>query len=400
MQPSVTDCHYKEIASLRGENTYGAVVNKMREISRRSLPRMLDVDQRLFVYRLDRSDSGYTTSGLSRRYTAIVLIGLAMESDYSFSREVLHGLTLHNMCERLVAEIEKVDNLGDVALTLWAACACGFQKRAKILQRLREFKPEEKNYPTVDMSWALDALCLEDGKEVKELRALIAGRLLTLFNWSTGLFPHTLKNNTRGIRSHVTCFADLVYPIHALSSFHKIENSSEALDAASRCGNLICDLQGPEGQWWWHYDYRTGNVIENYPVFAVHQDAMAPMALLALEDAGGRNYFDAILKGIDWLLYSPEVKNSLIDSSADVIWRKVFRREPRRFCRYVQAAATRLNPKFKVPGLNEFFPPRKIDYETRPYHMGWLLYAWNKMRIVRWEKELSRLEKILPPQRK
>ena len=36
----------------------------------------------------------------------------------------------------------------------------------------------------------------------------------------------------------------------------------------------------PHGQWWWHYDVRDGSVVERYPVYSVHQHAMAPMALL------------------------------------------------------------------------------------------------------------------------
>ena len=77
-----------------------------------------------------------------------------------------------------------------------------------------------------------------------------------------------------------------------------------ALDIARQCAQHICALQGKSGQWWWHYDYRTGEILEGYPVYSVHQDAMAPMALLALEEAGGGDYWAPIAKGLQWL-YSP-----------------------------------------------------------------------------------------------
>ena len=72
------------------------------------------------------------------------------------------------------------------------------------------------------------------------------------------------------------------------------------------------------------FDSRTGRVIERYPVYAVHQDAMVPMAFFALEDACGVGYGDAIERGLNWLIESPELEGaSLIDPEADLIWRKV-----------------------------------------------------------------------------
>ena len=80
----------------------------------------------------------------------------------------------------------------------------------------------------------------------------------------------------------MTCFADFVYPIQALSHYHMALGCPEAMDAATRCADRMCKLQGPAGQWWWHFDVRTGQGVERYPVYAVHQEAMAPMALRAL----------------------------------------------------------------------------------------------------------------------
>ena len=63
-----------------------------------------------------------------------------------------------------------------------------------------------------------------------------------------------------------------------LSHYHMVTGDSKAAEVASACAKHMCELQGPQGQWWWHFDIRTGRVVEHYPVYAVHQDSMAPMA--------------------------------------------------------------------------------------------------------------------------
>ena len=120
-----------------------------------------------------------------------------------------------------------------------------------------------------------------------------------------------------------------------------------------------------------------GQVVEPYPVYAVHQDGMAPMALYALQAAGGDAYPQAIARSVDWLINAPELRGSLVDGSAKVIWRKVARREPGKLSRSLQAGASRIHPGLRVPGTDTFLPRGALDYETRPYPMGWILYAWS-----------------------
>jgi hypothetical protein len=59
----------------------------------------------------------------------------------------------------------------------------------------------------------------------------------------------------------------------------------------------ICTVQGNSGQRWWHYDSRTDRVVEGYPVYSVHQDAMALMDLFDPAEAGSA-HIDAICKGV------------------------------------------------------------------------------------------------------
>jgi hypothetical protein len=280
-----------------------------------------------------------------------------------------------------------LESLGDVALVLWAACAAGYPERRPVVERLLALQPGEAAHPTVEVAWTLAALCTDLDASVGPLRDRLARRLITSFEPRSGMFPHSLGGRPKGFRGHVSCFADLVYPVHALARYAEMFGDTEARDVALQCACVICTRQGPGGQWWWHYDRRTGDVVERYPVYAVHQDAMAPMALWALQSAAGIDLRPPIAQGLGWLTHAPELEGgSLIDEDAGLIWRKVARREPRKLSRYAQAAVSRLHPALRMPGLDVLFLACVVDREDRPYHLGWLLHAWPAARAARWDE--------------
>lgn len=349
----------------------------MRELALTALRRMYLPRSRRFVFTLRRTPAGHRLEGVSRRYTAIALIGLRTERPET-AWAVLAGQDGAAVCRSLIDELDDMRELGEVALTLWAARAWGQPAAERALRRLVELEPVGGPWPTVELAWSLTALSVPGpAVAATALADRIAGRLLATQSPRSNLFAHWPGGVRRSrLRGHVLCFADLVYPIQALSHYHRATGSPGALDAAGRAARRMCALQGPAGQWWWHYDVRTGQVIERYPVYAVHQDGMGPMALLALKQAGGEDYGPAIERSLAWLEHAPEIDGSLMDTQAGVIWRKVCRREPAKLSRGLQALASRLAPPLRVPGLDWLFPPKAIDWESRPYHMGWLLHAF------------------------
>jgi hypothetical protein len=357
-------------------------VQSLRAMALRGLARMYEPLSGQFVFRVRRTPAGVVSEGRSLRYTAIALIGLAGEEERDV-RAVLaggHGATL---CSSLVAAGAGSSNLGDVALSLWACRALRHHDWEKALRRLVELRPLDGPHPTVELAWTLSALGADAEVPAADLRAAVAARLIQSVARS-GLFPHEVGSARKGIRDHVSCFADLVYPIHALSRYARLTGHRIALTLATRCAERLVESQGRDGQWWWHYDVRTGEVIEPYPVYAVHQDAMAPLAFSALEDASGHGFDDAVERGLDWLESAPELSGgSLIDRPADLVWRKVARHEPGKLARSLQAAASRVHPRLRVPGLDAVLPPGAVDHEDRPYHLGWMLYAWPRARRAR-----------------
>ena len=352
-------------------------VKTLRLIAINSLAKMYRPQDKIFAFRLRKNGHGEILEGISRRYTAVALISLAAE-DKDVIKQVLGNQNPQDVCGHLIDDIDRMKDLGEVALTTWAARVLDHPKASVAVEALRRMDPGQRPYPTVELSWALTALVIEGSDITDEtLAKKIADTLIDSFKPQPGFFPHgPAGRGLSAIRSHVSCFADFVYPIQALSYYYLATGTAKAAEMAVNCAERMCQLQGPQGQWWWHFDVRTGKVVERYPVYAVHQDAMAPMALFALAKACGQDHFESIEKGLLWLTNPPEIPESLIDKERNIIWRKVARHEPNRLVRGLQATVSRMYSSMRVPGMDTLFPPVSIDCESRPYHMAWILYAW------------------------
>jgi len=355
----------------------------LRAIAYRGLAQMYRPADGLFAFRARRAGAGVRLEGVSRRYTAMVVLGLADEPEVAV-REILAGATLDHVCDELVRGVPATANLGDAAVTHWALVRAGHGGAAASRRRLLELLDGGEQFETVELAWALTALSAGDASQAARRRDEAARRLMGAFVEASSLFPHRI--GAGGFRSHVCCYADLVYPVVALSRYHVAVGDARALRIAQQCAARMCTLQGPAGQWWWHYDVRTGRILERYPVYAVHQDAMGPMALFALAEAGGASHAEAVRRGLNWLDASPELDGgTLIDAPAGMIWRKVARREPRKLVRKLQAVTSAIHPSLRWPLMDVLFPAGAIDDECRPYHLGWLLYAWPAARAAQWD---------------
>lgn len=355
-----------------------AQVDDLIAIAMRGLRQMYDKGQFPHTMRAVKTASGWShqLEGKSLRYTAMVALGLSKLNETA-QRQILDGKTAADLAGMVEKEAETVEDPGAIALAAWAAVEAGHFHASKLLQRLSALLASGSPIATVDCAWALIAgLAGRHLGQTWELTTCAARRLLD-GQGGSGIFPHVLPASAGGrLRAHIGCFADQVYPIQALSRLHVAHGSNAAIAAAEACAARICSLQGPAGQWWWHYDSRDGSIIEGYPVYSVHQHAMGPMALLDLRDAGGSDYWQAIVRGLAWLDRHPEVPVPLVSRNRTVIWRKVARRERKKAVRAMSALTTALRPGMHLPWLDAVFPPNRVDYECRPYELGWLLYAW------------------------
>jgi len=161
-----------------------------------------------------------------------------------------------------------------------------------------------------------------------------------------------------------------------MAKFWEVFRDPTARDSAMDCARAICEVQGPLGQWWWHYDSVTGQVVDGYPVFSVHQHAMAPLALFGLSDVTQSDFAPSIFHGLRWINFQNELNIDMEEASAHLVWRCIFN------------SSLRPQKKFKALfGFRNYGRPQEfpsnlsIRFECRPYELGWLLYAFAARQI-------------------
>jgi hypothetical protein len=352
-------------------------IQALNSLAVRGLVPMFDAKSQLFCMRLNRTGRGFTREGLSPRYTLMTLMGLRKGEQFGLrspfnSNSILNGL---------LENTEWLDNIGDLGLLLWLCALTVPERYDELCRRLNVATAlgryrDAQEALTMEMAWFLTGLAHGAlvGRGGFSGFADLAHQTFNSIKRNqghNGIFGHLAIG--RGIagtlRGRVGSFADQVYPIYALSKFGIAFGMSEALKMAQACGDTICDLQGPLGQWWWHYDSQTGRVIGKYPVYSVHQDAMAPMALFALGEAVEKDYTGWIFKGLQWIYGRNELNRDLCETSSNIIWRCIYLPKP---ITYFKEATSLLGfgPRSATPaGL-------RVRFEDRPYHFGWVLYAF------------------------
>jgi hypothetical protein len=356
------------------------LVRRLLGIGVRAMPRAYLGGE--FGFTLRPARTGLLAEGTSVRYSAIAALGLRCLAEAD-QREALAGDNCDDLIELLAKRLDELTALGDVALICLAAAEAGHSELPHAIDRLRELDRHllvtgtgagDVQVDAVSAAWVVTALVA--ARAMADVEQHLAAARRRLLSARGALFPHLIGGGQSWYRAHVGSFADQIYPVQALARLHASADDPIALQAADQVAARLCRMQGRDGQWWWHYDARHGDVVEHYPVYSVHQHAMAPMALLDLADAGGACHLEAICRGLRWLAAPPEVHEHLVDDDLPVIWRKVARNDPGKLVRGLAAVRTAIWPGPPGPAIGRLFPPTVVDRECRPYELGWLLYAW------------------------
>jgi hypothetical protein len=291
--------------------------------------------------------------------------------------------SLPNLWQRILACVDGINHIGDFALLLWAAAESGRDDCNKFAKMLVQHWPDgQQTCNAVELGWIVQSLVRLGevaglNSEVSEALKAARKKLLGLYNPSSRLFARHNRPGLCGLLSRrIACFADQVYPILALANYGRRFHDSQSSDTAVAVAETICRLQGPMGQWWWHYDVQTGKVAEEYPVFSVHQHGMAPMALLAIDETASTDHTKYIEAGLMWLTGQNELSLTMIQPQQGVVWRDIYRREIGKMFRFVRGGLSLagLNRAHRLMGGR--WLGHVVNTECRPYELGWLLYAW------------------------
>lgn len=321
----------------------------------------------------ESSAQGLVVRGLSLRYSLICLVGGLRAS----AAGIDPGFELEPLKRELLARSRDAGlTAGDLGLLLWADARSGLEAEEHLAGAIEAALAGNVAYglECLELCWAAVgcAEALEAGASGWARRRLdeLTGHLLSRAETESGLLRHT-ELGRRAILPH---FADQIYAVHALSLIARRREHAAALEVATRVAEVLISCQRDDGAWPWIYDVRSGSVVEPYRLYSVHQDAMAPMALFELAEAGGpAEARAAALRGLEWVWGRNELGESLLDREAGLLCRSINRagRRDRAALWLNSAAALTLGrPLVGAGGRVE------LERTDRPYHLGWVLEAW------------------------
>jgi hypothetical protein len=340
----------------------------------------------LFPFATVRTKGSLQNVGLSVRYTAIAVMGLYRARECGLGV----ALDLDRILAQLVDRLPGIINIGDLGLIAWAIAVGNREHGEEILTAIEQYgefyvRKGTRSYASLELEWLLIGLCYlypkwHQKERIERLIMRCHEKLIRNYHPQTGLFRFCSSDDNltimQRLKKNLSYFAEQIYGVYALVSYYELTRDTLSLTQAKRIAELLCAFQGPEGQWCWTYDVETGEVVESYPVYSVHQDGMAPMALMKLSRIGGCDYRSAVIRGVDWLFGKNEFRMSMINWQQQVVWRSIRKRGWLKCASNVKKMLLLL--KFPLPiqsGPVQTASGLEIDYECRPYHMGWMLYA-------------------------
>ena len=361
MQSKVTGGRGREPAATESD------VSDLLHLADHGLSKMR-LDSGLFCHTWDRTTG--RSQGESVRYSIIVLLGLLRRAQTG------SGTIIPPDAVRQAIEPHREGlGTGDLGLLLWADVRSRSGHAESTLAQLegRAGAARLDELEGMEIAWwvlgAAEAVaaglpaeqCLD--RAIEELGSRRAQ--------ASPLFRHLGS----GLRSGLPNFATEIYALLALATLARHDLADTAGGWAIELADRLVELQLADGGWPWLYDAERSTVIEPYEIYSVHQDAMAPMAFLALVEATGRlEYLEPVVHGLTWCFGRNELGAQMVDHDGLVVDRSIRHRRPASRIRL--AANSLLGRAAGVPARLDIGTV-EVNPTCRPYHLGWILEAWS-----------------------
>ncbi len=311
--------------------------------------------------------------GRSLRYSTIVALGLlrARSAGYPVNGEI------DELVELLLAQHDHPSlDPGDLGLLLWLDRRAGHDQAAALLASLDRRLLAAGGVAAregMEVAWiaigASECVAGDARSPAEDLLRSARSQLCHGNRSRSGLLLH----RAAGARRRFPNFATQSYGTLALTKMGR-RGDHEALSAARGVADALLALQRADGGWPWIFDAERARVVEPYPIYTVHQDGMAPLALLELYEATrDERYRAAAVRGIDWIYGQNDLRRSMLDADRRILYRSIRRKSPwDRALLYANTAAAvaGVSQRADWPGSLE------VNRTDRPYHLGWVLEAW------------------------
>ena len=306
--------------------------------------------------------------GRSPRYTLMVALG--------FSRAEAASYVLPRPAVAHVdAALKDPSQLshGDKGLAVWVLSRLGDERAVPLLAELA-LLPDEQLVPLegMEIAWLVIgcAAAVEAGFDASSALHRFLGVLRGRQARRSPLFHHLGTGRGRALLPN---FATQVYSLLALADVARITNDAESLRGARALGDLLVELRRADAGWPWLFHAEKGSVVEEYQVYSVHQDAMAPMAYFALADAtGDRADARSGAEGLPWCFGANELDFQFYDAEMRFAHRAIRR------AGWADRAELWINTGAGLAGVSRRAKVGKPEINTtcRPYHLGWVMEAW------------------------
>jgi hypothetical protein len=347
-------------------------VTELIDFALESLPAMrLDDGVFCFERRVGASDP----IGRSPRYTLMVELGMlrARAAGYVASADP------EELREVAWRELD-AGNLtpGDIGLMLWIDARRGDGRGEELAERLAAALSAAGGLPArlgMELGWIVTGLAhhvAAGGSETgSRLLAAALDQLLVENLAPSALFRHF---GASGRRRRFPNFATQIYSVLALAVVAQHGLDDRALPAARATADRLLAVQRPDGGWPWLFDVERGTVVEQYEIYSVHQDAMAPMALFELfAVSGDERYLEAVARGFKWIHGVNELGAHMIDREHGLTLRSIRRRRGAdRLWLAIKTGASLAG----LPSASSTARLTETNPTDRPYHFGWVLEAW------------------------
>jgi hypothetical protein len=340
------------------------------------LSQMQDPESGLFSHKARVGPDGeLTNQGVNPLYTAACAVGLLSVPEG-------RGHPYAGQADRALDALTRVeqDEPAVLGTALWACVSAGSGQASRLAEALID-QARPRRWSSMQLGLALAGLSrwlrandAGDGSTAARTARALAAELERRYVPQAHVFAAagTRRQDPFGL----TSFASQVYPILGLCDLATATSTAPSSVVGHVCDFLV-RAQGQLGQWWWFYSTRRAAVIDGYPVYSVHQDAMAIMALLPAGRFELGDYEKALTAGVRWIWGANELDRCLVNSDAAVIYRAVQRAggDADGFAGWSrrQRGAASLAA---MSGHARRAPARlEVLTECRSYHLGWLLLA-------------------------